>query len=236
MKNLVSVILALVMVLAMVCCAEATVMTHEEYVAAELDTEVTIETYVQAHQSWWDSKLTVYAQSEDGAYFIYNMACASADDAALLVPGTKIRVNGYKSEWAGEVEIVDATYEIIEGEAFIPETTDVTAFLGTEELTAYQNMYIAVNGLTVAAANEEGAAFLYSWDGSGSHEGNSDLYFYLTDGENTYSFTVESYLCGNDTEVYAAVEALNVGDVVDVCGYLYWYNGMQPHVTSIVTK
>ena len=205
MKNLVSVILALVMVLAMVCCAEATVMTHEEYVAAELDTEVTIETYVQAHQSWWDSKLTVYAQSEDGAYFIYNMACASADDAALLVPGTKIRVNGYKSEWAGEVEIVDATYEIIEGEAFIPETTDVTAFL-------------------------------YSWDCSGSHEGNSDLYFYLTDGENTYSFTVESYLCGNDTEVYAAVEALNVGDVVDVCGYLYWYNGMQPHVTSIVTK
>ena len=28
------------------------VMTHEEYLAAELDTEVVIETYVQAKQSW----------------------------------------------------------------------------------------------------------------------------------------------------------------------------------------
>ena len=36
------------------------------------------------------------------------------DDAARLVPGTRIRVNGYKAEWSGEVEIVDATFEILD--------------------------------------------------------------------------------------------------------------------------
>ena len=29
------------------------VMTHEEYLAADVDAEVVIETYVQAKQSWW---------------------------------------------------------------------------------------------------------------------------------------------------------------------------------------
>ena len=46
---------------------EAAVMTHEEYAAAALDSAVTIETYVQGHQSWWDNKITVYCQSPDGA-------------------------------------------------------------------------------------------------------------------------------------------------------------------------
>ena len=94
--------------------AEVAVMTYEEYAAAELDTEVTVETYVQAKQSWWEDKATVYTQDENGAYFLYEMAC-SEEDYAKLVPGTKIRVNGYKAEWAGEVEIVDATFEILEG-------------------------------------------------------------------------------------------------------------------------
>ena len=74
---------------------QITVMSHEEFENAELESEVTVETYVQATQSWWDGKITVYAQSEDGAYFIYNMTC-SEEDAAKLVPGTKIKVSGYK--------------------------------------------------------------------------------------------------------------------------------------------
>ena len=237
MKKVLSVVLALVMVLCAFACAEAAaVMTHDEYVAAELDSPVTIETYVQAHQSWWDGKVTVYAESEDGAYFLYNMACASAEDAALLVPGTKIAVTGYKSEWAGEVEIIDATYEIIEGEAFIPEAKDVTALLASDELINYQNAFVAFNGMTVEPANEAGAAFLYNWDGSGSHDANSDLYFNVSADGATYQFTVESYLCGNDTEVYAAVENLKVGDVIDMTGFLYWYNGVNPHIVSVIVK
>ena len=49
----------------------------------------------------------------------------------------------------------------------------------------------------------------------------------------TYDFCVEFYLCGKDTDVYKAVEALQVGDVVDLVGFLYWYNGANPHITAV---
>ena len=42
------------------------VMTYAEYAAAELDTQVVIEAYVQAKQSWWEDKATVYTQDADG--------------------------------------------------------------------------------------------------------------------------------------------------------------------------
>ncbi len=46
------------------------VMSYAEYDAAELNSEVTVETYVQAKQSWWDNKATFYTQDKDGAYFL----------------------------------------------------------------------------------------------------------------------------------------------------------------------
>ena len=55
------------------------VLNYEEYMAAELDSEVVVETYVQAKQSWWEDKATVYTQDQDGAYFVYNMACSEED-------------------------------------------------------------------------------------------------------------------------------------------------------------
>ena len=53
------------------------VLTHEEFMAAELESVVCVETYVQGHQSWWDNKITVYCQSPDGAYFLYELATIS---------------------------------------------------------------------------------------------------------------------------------------------------------------
>ena len=47
------------------------VMTYAEYAAAAVDTQVVVETYVQAKQSWWDNKGTFYTQDKDGAYFLY---------------------------------------------------------------------------------------------------------------------------------------------------------------------
>ena len=216
--------------------AAATVMSYAEYAAADIDTEVVVETYVQAKQSWWEDKATVYPQDEDGAYFLYNMAC-SEEDYAKLTPGTKIRVHGFKGEWAGEVEIVDATFEIIDGN-FIAEALDATALLGTEELIEHQNQYVAFKGMTVEAAGQneagEDVAFLYNWDGSGT-EGN-DLYFKVSLDGNVYTFTVESYLTGPGTDVYEAVKALNIGDTVDMEGFLYWYEGVNPHITSVIVK
>lgn len=211
----------------------AAVMSHDEYAAAELDTLVTVETYVQATQSWWEDKITVYAQSEDGAYFIYDMAC-SEEDAAKLVPGTAIRVTGYKGEWSGEVEIMDGTFEFIDGDEFIAEAVDVTELLGTDDLIAHQNELVTFTGMTVEPSTDPDGnevAFLYNWDGSG--EEGSDLYFNVSCNGETYNFTVESYLCGPETEVYQTVKSLNIGDVVDMQGFLYWYEGVNPHITSV---
>ena len=248
MKKILALILALAMVLAFAACGKTGsgsgsgadkadvksegVMTYAEYVAAALDTQVTIETYVQAKQSWWDNKATVYTQDKDGAYFLYNMVC-SEEDYAKLTEGTKIKVTGYKAEWAGEVEITDATFEIEEG-SFIASPLDVTAMLGTDDLIKHQNERVSFKGMTVEASKDadgNDVAFLYSWDGSGQ-EGD-DLYFNVSVGGNTYTFTVESYLCDSSTEVYAAVKALNIGDKIDMEGFLYWYEGVNPHITTV---
>ena len=204
------------------------VMTHDEFAAADLDSEVLVETFVQATQSWYEDKIKVYAQSPDGAYFIYDMAC-SETDAAKLFPGTPIRVKGFKSEWNGEVEITDATFEIIDGETFIAEPEDVTAKLGTDELIKCQNKFVGFKGMTVEAYDETGAAFAYK----NAENKTDDLYFKVSKDGQTYEFCVEFYLCGQDTEVYKAVEALQVGDVIDMEGFLYWYNGANPHITKV---
>ena len=214
--------------------ASGNVMTYAEYVAAELDTEVVIETYVQAKQSWWEDKATVYTQDQDGAYFLYDMAC-SEEDYEKLTPGTKIRVTGYKSEWSGEVEIIDATFEIVEAQDnFIAEALDVTDLLGSDELIDHQNQFVSFKGMTVEASKDADgneATFLYKWDGSG--QDGDDLYFNVSKDGETYTFTVESYLCDNTTDVYAAVKELKAGDVIDMEGFLYWYEGVNPHITSV---
>ncbi len=201
--------------------AAAAVMTHEEYMAAELDAEVVIETYVQAHQSWWDNKVTVYCQSPDGAYFLYELAC-SEEDAAKLVPGTKIRVTGIKGEWAGEVEVMEGTFEFVEGgDTFIAEAADVTELLGTDELIAHQNEFVSFQGLTVEKVEYKNG------------EPGDDIYVTFRYNGASYDFCVEMYLTGPDTEVYAAVGALEAGDVVNVEGFLYWYEGVNTHITSV---
>lgn len=211
------------------------VMTYAEYDAAALEAEVTVETYVQAKQGWWEDKATLYTQDKEGAYFIYNMPCSEAD-YAKLTPGTKIKVTGFKAEWSGEVEIIDVSkFEIMDGN-YVAKPVDVTSELGSDDLIKRQNQFVSFKGMTVEAKTDpdgNSVAFLYNHDGSGTQEGNSDLYFDVSKDGKTYTFTVESYLCGNDTEVYKAVEALKVGDVIDMEGFLYWYKGVNPHITSV---
>ena len=195
------------------------VMTYAEYVAAELETPVVIEAYVQGNQSWWDNKITVYAQDFDGAYFLYELACAE-EDAAKLTKGTKIKVTGYKAEWAGEVEIIDATFEILEG-SYIAPATDVTALLGTEELVNNQNKFVSFKGMTVESVSYK------------NNEPGDDIYVTVSKDGASYDFCVEVYLTGTDTEVYQTVGTLVKGDVVDVEGFLYWYEGVNTHITNV---
>ncbi len=195
------------------------VMSYDEYVAAELDSEVLVEVYVQATQSWWEDKITVYAADEDGAYFIYEMEC-SEDDAALLVPGTKILVNGYKAEWSGEVEIVDATFEFAGDDTYVAEAVDATELLGTDELIDLQNQLVAFNGLTVKSIEFK-------------NDGGDDIYVTVTKDGADYSFCIEVYLTGTETEVYQTASNLKAGDMINVEGFAYWYEGINTHITAI---
>ena len=136
------------------------------------------------------------------------MAC-SEEDYEKLVPGVKIRVTGYKSEWSGEVELMDATFEFVEGaDEYIAPAVDVTDLLGTDELIDHQNQHVTFTDLTVEAAGQDAdgndVAYLYNYDGSGS-EGD-DLYFNVSSNGETYTFLVESYLCDKDSDVYKAVK------------------------------
>ena len=250
MKKFIAMLLALVMVLCFAACAntqntpattaatteattEATtpattegtaddgVMSYEEFMAAATDDVVCIETYVQATRSWWNDTICVYAQGPDGGYFMYDMACAEAD-AAKLVPGTKIRVTGEKAIFDGEVEIMNATFEFVEGaDTFVAEPLDATALLGTDELEANMNKLASFEGLTIKAINYKNG------------EPGDDIYVTVTYNDADYDFCVEVYLTGTDSDVYTTVGTLNAGDVVNVEGFLYWYNGVNTHITAI---
>ena len=211
-------------------------MTYEEYAAAEVDSEVVIEGAIQAKQAYYGEQSTasVYLQDETGgAYFLYNLPCTEKE-YELMEIGKKIKVKGYKAEWSGEVEVVDAIWMFVDGE-YIAEAEDVTALLGTDELIKKQNKKVVFKGVKVEPIGENGnAAFLYNYDGSGA-EGD-DLYFNVSVNGQTYSFTVESYLCGPDTDVYKAVKDFKVGDVIDLEGFLYWYEGPNPHITAVLAQ
>ena len=227
MKKILAIVLALSTLAVFAACTAAPgnedenngVMTYEEYAAAELNAPVTVETYVQAKQSWWDNKATLYTQSEDGAYFIYEMPITE-EEYQKLIPGTKLLVKGYKAEWSGEVEIVDAQYEILEG-AFVAEAFDATDLLGKEELINHQNKFVSFKGMAVEKVEYKNG------------EPGDDIYVTLSKDGTSYDFCVEVYLTGTETEVYKSVGELAAGDVIDVEGFLYWYEGANTHITAI---
>ena len=238
MKNISKVLLASVLLLGAAGCSgnggssedpskkSEGVMTYAEFDAAKTDDKVTIEAYVQAKQSWWEGKANIYTQDGDGAYFLYELPI-SEEDFNKLEQGTKLKVEGYKSEWSGEIEVIDAKFEIEEGK-WIAQAEDVTALLGTDDMIRMMNKFVAFKDMTVEKE------YQYKWDGSGA-EGD-DLYFDVSSNGKTYTFTVESYLCGPDTDVYKAVKELKVGDKVDMEGFAYWYEGLNPHITSVKKK
>ncbi len=230
MKKLLAIVLTMGCALALCACgskggSEAKsegVMTFAEYEAAAVDSEVTIEAYVQAHQSWWDNKITVYAADKEGAYFLYEMAC-SEEDAAKLTPGTKIKAKGFKSEWSGEVEIVDATFEIEDGN-YIAPAEDLTKLLGTDELIKHQNCFAVFKDLTVKSVAYK------------NEEPGDDIYVTFTKDGKDYDFCLEYYLNGSDEALYNQVGSLTEGQVCDVEGFVYWYEGPNPHITKVTVK
>ena len=244
MKKLLALVLALCMVFAMTACTKKAeedpnqksegVMTFDEYWAAAQYDQVVVETYVQGKESWWQDAAVVYTQDGTGAYFLYNLPCTQEQYDKLTV-GTKIKVTGFKDAYSEMIEISPESFEIEEG-SYVASPADYTSILAnTDELAKHMGEYVTFKGLVVEPCEEVGGApFMYNWDGSG--EEGSDVYFYVSLNGQKYSFNVRSYLCGPETEVYKAAQALEVGQTIDVECFLYWYYGPQPRVTNITVK
>ena len=216
-------------------------MNFEDYMAAATDTEVVVQGSIQGKQNYFvkddQGKASIYLQDQNGgAYFIYELPCTEKE-YELMEIGKTIKVKGYKSEWSGEIEVIDIeAWMFVDGD-YIAEAEDVTALLGTDDLAAKMNKKVLFKGMKVEPIKDKDnndVAFIYNYDGSGT-EGD-DLYFNVSVNGQTYTFTVESYLCGPDTEIYKAVKDFHIGDVIDLEGFLYWYNGANPHITAVLAQ
>ena len=230
MKKIIAMLLVLATVFAFAACTPADptepstpdnkAMTYAEFMAAAVDTKCVVEFYVQATQGWWNDSIVIYGQTEEGGYFCYGTVCTE-EQSKQLVPGTKVRVTGTKKIFDGEVEIEKGQLEILGGDTWIADCMDVTALLGTDELEQHMNKKVCFKGLTF-----EGLEYK-------NGEPGDDIYVTVGYNGASYDFCVEVYLTGPETDVYKAFETLQVGDVVDVEGFLYWYKGANPHITSI---
>ena len=200
------------------------VMTHAEFMAAEADAEVTIEAFVQAKQSWWQNEAVVYLEDGTGGYYVYKLPCTEAQFGDLTI-GTKIQVTGAKTIWGGMHEIMNVTdWKVIEGDIWVATATDVTDKLGDNDaLVAYTCMLVKLTDMTVVSVSKSAD--------------NNDIYVTLAKGEAEYTFTVEEYLTAPTTDFYQAIEALAAGDVVDVQGFVQWYNGkLDLHMNGVTKK
>lgn len=246
MKKFLAIVLALTFVFAFVACGKKDhefkdvksegVMTYDEFAAAALESKVTIEGYVQAKQVYSEQygNTSLYLQDTKGAYFVYRLAC-TAEEYAKFTEGVKVKIVGYKAVWSGEVEIIDVeSFSVDSSVKYTAPVFDATSLLGSDDLIKHQNEKVSFKGLTVKASKDADGnevAYLYKWNGTGA-EGD-DLYFNVALGDKEFQFLVESDLCGADTEVYKAVKNLKVGDTIDLEGFLYWYDGVNPHITSV---
>ena len=225
MKKLLTIMLSVLMVCGLVACSskdneeeptpspsDDTVVeapkakdNYESFVAADVDSEVEVLMYVQAHQGWWEDNgqgvMTLYGMDNDGGYFVYN-AKMDKETADSIKEGTLVKVTGTKAEWSGEVEIMDAVSD-------------------SDALKAYMNQKVAIKGLEVVNVETKDS------------ESDPDLYIECKLADTTVNLCVENYLTGPDTEVYKTAKDLQAGTIIDIEGYLYWYEGANPHVTSI---
>ena len=230
MKKIIAMLLVLATVFAFAACTPADptepstpdnkAMTYAEFMAAAVDTKCVVEFYVQATQGWWNDSIVIYGQTEEGGYFCYGTVCTE-EQSKQLVPGTKVRVTGPKKIFDGEVEIAEGQLEILGGDTWIADSMDVTALLGTDELEQHMNKKVCFKGLPF-----EGLEYK-------NGEPGDDIYVTVGYNGASYDFCVEVYLTGPETDVYKAFETLQVGDVVDVEGFLYWYKGATPHIPRI---
>ncbi len=207
------------------------VLSYTEFTQKAKGETVKISGYIMDKQSWWEKdgqgRSTFYVADKDGGYYVYNLFCTKDEFENKLKVGSHIEVEGYKTEWKGEVEIQgdqsgkEATFKVLEDYTFLASAKDLTSsFTNVETLLSYINQKVTFKGLEVVSVTQPTSD-------------NGDIYYdvKLTEGDKTqtYTFCVESYLRDKTTDVYKTILALKAGDKINVTGYMYVYQNPQLH-------
>ena len=204
------------------------VMSYDDFMMAEINDDVIIESYVQDFESFYNGKQTIYLADDEGAYFGYELTI-SEEDSNRLQPGMKLYIEGQKLEYRGQIEIGNTTVvEIIEGEdPLIRGSFEVTEDLSDEyAVSDLQGRLIEVVA-KLLPSGEEGKPYLLGWNDSGELN-KADLYLNIEVNDNTFTWNVRRYLRNANTDVYKAVAALtkdNIGSYYNISAYVYIYDG-----------
>ena len=200
-------------------------MSHEEYLSAEYGSTVLVDSYVQGKTKLADGKASFFLQSPDGACFVYELPCTE-EEYEKLSEGQRILVSGTKTLWQGETEITDASFELLEG-SYIAEPADLRSLFsaeGAEEMALHQNERIRLPYLEVVITEGNTSPVRYGADGTGEPGTGKDLYFTAGSMGWVYDFVVKADMFEETSELYQLAESLEIGDVVNLEGFLYWYD------------
>ena len=126
-------------------------------------------------------------------------------------------------------------------------TGDVTVNAMVERHVEFNNRVKTIPGFRVQIASFSGAnsknsaftlrdRFAQDYPSVQAYIIYDEPNFKVKVGELEVAPVVEFYLRGQDTDVYKAVENLKVGDEVVLDGYLYWYEGANPHIIGVEVK
>ena len=215
-------------------------MTYKEFCEAEDGADVTVAGVISMKSEYYNNGVSFYLQDSNGGYYVYDMPCTEVE-YEQLEPGTAVKVNGCKAVWNGEEEIIIATCEIIEGD--IDEwSTELCSVRDESVLKNMKNFRVSglefiIEPITDISGSEK--AFLYGPDGTAS--AGEDIYFNAVsvpwDESNTplhLQFCVETVFVPASDPVYKTAETLQIGDHIYLEGYLFWYEGPNPWVSSLV--
>lgn len=205
--------------------ASHSVMNYDEYMAAPMNETVTIHAYVQAKEDLLEDEdgndtVTLYLQDKDGGYYVYDMPILEMDYKNLK-KGQEMYITGTKTQWEGEIEIIEASSYRIGNGSWISEPIDIDPIYTDEQaLQTHMNQLVSLKDLTVTdiqLPDQEGG----------------DININCTKEDVSIPLVIVSSMFDEDSDEYKQAETLVQGDMIDVQGFLYWYNEKpQIHIKS----
>ena len=205
--------------------------TADEYEDSEDGDYVIVNTYIQGKEGWREvggvGVASFYTQYDYGC-FLHNVEMTKAEYDKLKV-GDNVMVYGHKATVDGQPTVADAKIRLVTRAYRTYEPIDVSDLVGSEHIVEYRDVRVYFGEMTIVAANDEGAAFLYGPDGTGKH--GDDIYFKAAakkgNKSTVYTFVINAELVGSENTEYKQAESLEVGETFDLEGFLNW-SGDEP--------